>query len=79
MIPKSWIPSDSCISKIKRLKYSEDAEENDDTVDAILLVSLIIEIVSLDNAVSFVNVSLLKSKACAEKLSPASNWKLDWN
>lgn len=55
---------------LTHLKYSEDADEN----DAILLVSLIIEIVSLDNnAVSFVNVSFVKTKVLVVKLSPASN------
>lgn len=29
MMPKSWIPSDSWISNIKRLKYSDDADENE--------------------------------------------------
>lgn len=28
MMPKSWIPSDSWISSIKRLKYSDEADEN---------------------------------------------------
>lgn len=29
IMPKSWMPSDSWISKMNRLKYSDDADEND--------------------------------------------------